>query len=337
MAIGDRIADVLDRAGWRELRHIARVERLEGSSGVEILDVRCILKHGPRVLLEAESRCYGRFSEALGDEADRIFPRRMLFTEPSDELAILAIEPIPGKNLEAHIREFGEYARVRGATDPGAIVRRQDIWQMVEQALAHLDILHGVRATPDTGSAELHAFVRELEGALRENLRRAKLDLDLPSISDNPAYWATGYATLAHRDLSVVNIIGDQSGVRFIDPRPVVPNGGTGSMFASPAIDFVALAISIQRKEHELRAITSGLTLGLYTCVRKALAQCVRTGGASARLVALCEAVVYAAYAACRCGYCLAPTRQPLYEHMRTCASQAVEQLHHPTEHGGAP
>lgn len=337
MEIDHRVAAALDRAGWHSLRSIARAERFEGSEVAETFDIRLIVKRGPRAIIEPAALLYQRLRDTLGPAADAVFPRTLFLPPDGDDVAVLCLEPIPGDHLEAVMLGIGSLAQRVGQASPLVDERRNRVQQMLEKVCAHLGVLHGHRAEQTVEWDALRNFVVELEGALRENLRRAELAIVMPAVSTRSCFWETGWATLAHRDCSVVNIVGDQSCVKLIDPRAIVPNGITGAAFASPAIDLVALTISLERKRFELRAMDADVPIDREGIVVDAMTRARECGAVNDCLIALCEAVVYTAYAACRCAYCLAPERRPLYDHMRERAGQAIAKLHAHPVHGGAP
>lgn len=338
MEMDEHTAVALDRAGWSLLRSVARVERLEGSEEAETLDVRLIVKCGPRAAIQAAAATYQRFRAMLGPTADAVFPRTLVAPPYDDRTAVLCLEPIPGDHLEAVILGLGELVRQVGPTHPLVMGHRGRVRAMLERTCAHLAVLHGHRAPPAIERTVLRDFVLELEGALQENIQRAALTGVAPPISTRSCFWESGWATLAHRDCSVVNIVGNESTVKLIDPRPIVPNGTTGAAWASPAIDLVALTISLERKRLELRMMGAVVPIDPSGIVVDAMTRARECGSVNACFIALCEAVVYSAYAACRCAYCLAPERRPLYDHMRERATEATTRLltAHAT-HGGAP
>lgn len=337
MDIDERTAAALDRAGWGALRSIAGVKQLEGSEASETLDVRLIVKRGPRAVIESTALLYRRFHATLGPAADAVFPRTLLLPPDGGDDAVLCLEPIPGDHLEAVILNLSDFARRLSPAFQLLDVHLSRVRAMLERTLAHLAVLHAYRAAPEIERAALQDFVMELNGALHENIKRAELSITAPAISTRSCFWETGWATLAHRDCSVVNIVGDQSTVKLIDPRAIVPNGTSGAAFASPAIDLVALTISLERKRFELRAMDADVPIDRKGIVVDAMTRARECGAVNDCLIALCEAVVYTAYAACRCVYCLAPERRPLYDHMRARATEAIAQLHAHPVHGGAP
>lgn len=337
MGIDERTVVALDRVGWGVLRSIAGVKQLEGSEASETLDVRLIVKRGPRVDIELTAQLYERFRAMMGPTANVVFPRTLLLPPDGSDDAVLCLEPIPGDHLEAAILRLGELARRIGPRHPLVEEHRGRVQAMLEQTCTHIAVLHGHRAMLSIERPALRSFVAELDSALQENIRRAELPVTAPMVSTQSCFWETGWATLAHRDCSVVNIVGDQSCVKLIDPRAIVPNGITGAAFASPAIDLVALTISLERKRFELRAMDADVPIDREGIVVDAMTRARESGAVNSCLIALCETVVYSAYAACRCTYCLAPERRPLYDHMRERATEAIAKLHAHPVHGGAP
>ncbi|MEK7102661.1 MAG: hypothetical protein AAB912_03470, partial [Patescibacteria group bacterium] len=115
--------------------------------------------------------------------------------------------------------------------------------------------------------------------------------------------------------------------LRFIDPRTAVPNAHSGAPLASPLIDLIALAVSLERKKLEVQRYDANLTLEACEVVNRAIETALSDHIATPALGLLIDLVVRSAYTACRCTYCLAPERMWLYEHMRSTTEDALKRV----------
>jgi hypothetical protein len=318
--------EVLRRIGWEQLRHVAAIEALSRTGTGTTHRVQFFVKQGSGVI--EESAVYRNFERQLGAEAaNRIFPRTRCVPLSSDVSdAVLLIESIPGGDLEEQIGVLTHF--VNGAPPDCRLVQEQQekISATVACVSGHFDVLHACRETVHE-SAELRAFVQELYSALSENVLRA--GLLIPPLPEPSSRWANGWASLAHRDCSVGNIVGAASRARLIDPRSIVPCGTTPATFASPAIDYAALLVSLGRKELELQRIVPEFQLEARTFLLQVFTSRRARGIASPAIIALCVAVVYSMYAACRCDYCLAPERRWLYDMMQESTTSHVNEFIH--------
>ena len=307
-----RIEDLV-RLGWNTLRTVTVADASAGSSEARILKGDCFVKLGKRSVIEPEALVYQRLRAHLNSVADVLLPLTSLQMLDQDQWALF-VEPIEGEMLQSIIlrSDLGSQMRVTSA---------------VTQAMEHLERLRAIEA-PDPQAA-LQEFVIELVAALRENLKRAEIADVLPELDSQSRFSQYGKATLAHRDLSVVNVIVGAAGVKFIDPRAAVPNAGswTGSYFASPAMDLIAFAVSLQRKELELQAKQPTFQLSARQLVAQALTEQVRLRLVPPALVDLMWAVSWSVYAACKCQYCLAPERVGLYQQMVANTLTSLETL----------
>lgn len=298
----------------------AHLTPCSGSSESTTYLLRCYAKIGPTIDVLQEYEAYQRLASAAGAQASWMLP---LVTAPrtlDDNQGLLFIEPVQGQSLEAAVFAYGE------AEGEVRAQHGRSVEKMIQHALQHLDC---IRQGSLSGS-ERHTrdFVTELVAALRENVNRGGYDgsaFDLSRVIDGN--WSQESVGESHRDLSVVNIIGNDVGVRFIDPRLAVPNITQGARLASPALDLVTLAVSLERKQLELQCIEPGCLVPGVALVNHQLATLESQGSFSRRMRQLCEATVRSVYVACRCDYCTAPSRAWLYEHMVETMRQSISQL----------
>lgn len=293
------------------------VDQLEGSTKAMVYRVHTIVKTGPRLMIESELLAYRQIEKLLKRNKNKVFPRIAPAISSGPKFASFFMEPIHGEVMEKSILKIGEMAKIFGANDQ-RVVRQQEVaCEMTKKIFATLKILHlPIKMKQQDASGALRNFVREMENALGENLRLANIDIYYPRFSNDEHFWIKGFVSAAHRDLSVVNIIGNETAVRFIDPRLIVPNGKIKSEFASPAIDFAALSISFERKELEIQDMVPGLVLSARKLVEAEIHKMIDNNSISRDILMLSSATVRSAYAACRCSYCLAPDREWLYKHM---------------------
>lgn len=285
----------------------------DGSSDTTIFEVHTMAKCGQIDTLRQEAELYCLFKKKIRSGFRKIFPETYLITLKDGKSAILLIEMVHGKNMEDETLAIGVLANQFGQRHAQTQTQQKKVKRMTARVIDLLDILH----RPVAPSSELRGFIEELRVALSNNLREA--GLSLPSIIslNNPQWWEGGVASLAHRDLSVVNILGDAKRVKLIDPRPVVPGGVNGASYASPAIDLAALDVSLERKEMEIQKMTNySLTIEARDLVRRKIHKMVKKREISERLLNLAYATIYASYAACKCSYCLAKDRVWLYQAM---------------------
>ncbi len=316
MQPNEKFREVIDKLGWDALRATLSATHMAGASGVTTVHLDCFMKYGSRTVIESEAMGYRKLENRLGTETfNRMFPRSHYVELPDSEEAAMFLEPIRGENLEELVVKMTRLALEHGSGHPGVIALQRRITDAVRQVLAKLELLHGPVAGIDHAQ-ELRAFVCELSASLIENLQRAKINVVVPDLARQEKYWQSGIATLAHRDLAVVNIIANETDTRFIDPRTAVPNGTSGSAFASPAIDLVALSISLERKELELQHTIPGMHLEVRVELQKAITSLLERQHVTRDLLGLMEVVTRSSYAACACVYCLASERVWLYEHM---------------------
>jgi len=318
----------LDRMGLNTLRSLDQVPLMSGSSGVRVFRSGCFVKLGDRRLIEPEARLYEQFRVYLGSDANLLFPYTSFFGVSESGEYALFLEPILGETLETIILQIGALAQSVGLKSKSVKAQQNHASVAVTQVLQKLLILHKPQMVINQQDT-LREFVTELEQALHENMQRAQINIILPILREYSCFWEHGIITLAHRDLSVVNIIVNDTEVRFIDPRQTVSNAIVNCelRFASPGIDLIALAISLERKELEITRMVPGLQLQAYRLVVEALHNLVETGGVTESLMLLMEFVVRSAYLACKCDYCLASERIWLYEHMQQTTLRCQERL----------
>jgi len=293
------------------------VDRLEGSTEALVYKIHTIAKTGPRLMIESELYAYRQLEKILKKSKNKVFPKIVSVINKGSKFATLFIEPIHGEVMEKSILKIGEMAKIFGANDQRVLKQQEVVCEMTGKIFSNLKILHRpIKMNGRDTKSELRNFVLEMENALGENLRLANIGICYPRFSDEEHFWAKGVVSAAHRDLSVVNIIGDESAVRFIDPRFIVPNGKTKSQFASAAIDFAALSISFERKELEIQNVVPELILAARKLVEVEIHKMLDSNSINRGILMLSSATIRSAYAACRCGYCLAPEREWLYKHM---------------------
>lgn len=313
--------------GSDALEPLVLKEPLSGSGSAQTYRMSLVIKEGLCADIAQEAAIYERLRTGVGEHADLLFPKTVCRLSPEKGTGLLCVESLRGRTLEKDILEIGTLAAVIGSHRVEIRVRQQAVSRTVEHVLAHLDLLHRSLQVERGTREALREFVLELGDALTNSLKLARTPLSLPDFKFQERFWTTGVATLAHRDLSVVNIIVHDELVRFIDPRSVVPNGTLGAEFASPAIDLVALSVSLERKELELKRLCPEITLEARELVAAKLRSAEESGVAGRNLIRLSEAVVRSAYAACRCAYCLAPERLWLYEKMYADTLVCVQRL----------
>jgi len=296
----------------KDIEGVLRVQELSGgSSGAMAVELSLIMKQGPDIV--AEVSAYQNIASILGRDMHHIFPAIKFFLRGEfGRESVLFIEPVPGETLETVILKLGELLSRRSSEDAAVILQKTLVQRMLEHVKNALGILH----KPLKGAQyRLENFVQELFSALIGNLQGAGIEFPSQNVS-RLDLMGSGILTPIHRDCSVVNIIGNADGVRFIDPRSCVPHGTQGGHYGSPAIDMVALWISLTRKELEIERQSSGFSLGASDDIRVLISKREDEGWFSPKLITLCEAVVWSQYAACRCAYCMAPERSWLYERM---------------------
>lgn len=321
---GKRFAEI----DLRVVESVLCIDQLEGSTGAMVYNIHVIVKTGTRSMIESELRVYRQLKKLLKRNIDEVFPRIASTVNDSSKFASFFIEPIHGEVVEKNILKIGEMAKIFGVNDHRVVKQQEAVCEMTKKIFANLKILHlPIKMKKQETRVALRNFVCEMENALDENLRLADIDIYYPRFSNDERFWIKGGVSAAHRDLSVVNIIGDETAVRFIDPRLIVPNGKIKSEFASPAIDFAALSISFERKELEIQDMVPGLVLSARKLVEAEIHKMVDNNSISRDILMLSSATVRSAYAACRCSYCLAPDREWLYKHMVRTAVNNIKLL----------
>lgn len=291
-----------------------------GSSNSTTYLLSCYAKMGPMVDVQQEYQAYQRLASASCGEAEKILPKVTAPHVLNDGQCLFFVEPVRGQSLEAAIFAFGN------GQGEDRIQRGTSVVGMIHHALEHLRCIR--RGSLVQSSQHTIEAVGELVDALQVNMVRGGLDasaIGLPRASAER--WAKERLSVAHRDLSVVNIIGNGDGVMFIDPRLAVPNLDHGVGLTSPALDLVTLAVSLERKQAELQRDDPACVLPGLTLVHHELDVLERQGCFSREMRLLCEAVARSVYVACRCEYCTAPSRGWLYGHMVESMRQSIEQL----------
>lgn len=303
------------------------IEGCSGSGSCTTFRVHTYAKVGNHETVNHEARAYEELSRQLGDVARLIFPRTSVQQLSASTFALF-VEPVAGLTLEDAILRIADLIGEYGRNDPRVREQEQVVERMILIALEHLERLRYAthRAQPGHRDA-LRDFTRELETAIRLNLSAAGLSAIVPAYHEQDRFWNVGKASLAHRDCSAVNIIGDAANVRFIDPRTAVPNCVNGTRFASPIFDLMALQVSLERKELEIRRRAPDFTLNGKMAVFQVIEMLLHQEGATASMRLLCELAVNSAYAACRCSYCLDPSRAWLYKRMVQATTQMLSAL----------
>lgn len=290
------------------------VEDCSGSGAIQTFHVHCYVKVGQEAEIHSEAAAYRKLASAAGDMSSAMFPT---VTDPQrlpGGLAAIFIEPVVGETLETAILAIASMTERFGEGHANTVAQIFTVRCMIDQTLRHLARLRA--GSTNRSSAELRLFVAELEAALRRNIAMGSLDVSIPALAENPVWWSYGDVCVAHRDCTVVNIIGNTDGVRFIDPRVAVPNGTVGAEHASPVLDLVSLSVSLERKQLELDRLSPGCRIPNHDELTVGIEGIVQDQGATPELCLLCEAVARSAYVACRCSYCLDPSRIWLYQHM---------------------
>ncbi|PIQ91692.1 MAG: hypothetical protein COV70_02460 [Parcubacteria group bacterium CG11_big_fil_rev_8_21_14_0_20_39_22] len=304
----NNILSIIEDIKWSSLKKVVSIRNLgtkRRGSGKSILNLETIIKLGPVPVIKNESEAYRRFYKLLGKNAYGIFPRT-IYRKISPKQSLIAIEPVQGITFEQTVRGL-----IRGAYEYGQKSRsvekiQKSIIRLSEEVLLKLRILHsGVNCTDP--KKEMDLFLVEMSRGLSYSLKRSKIKSNFSAILRVGSDFM-GTVSLAHRDLSLINIIVVNDSVTFIDPRHHVASSTQnqrGARFASPVIDLVAFNVALQRSEVEVQNIFPNLRLSARDYIEKEISYLLRQGVFSPAMVALSEAVVWAGYAACRCSNCL--------------------------------
>ena len=309
----------------QQARDITCSHKKNGSSSASVFEVHFIAKCGPSEQLRTEVAVYTRLAKKLGKKAKTIFPRFSFIVGEEPSVSMLLMEPIHGSTLEHEILTLGSLVAEYGPRDSKIAKKQECIAAIVKKTLELAALLHN----PIAGPSALKEFVKELHEALANNLKISRL----PSITPPKAWivgntWGGCITSMAHRDLSAVNILGTPDNVKLIDPREAVPGATRGAPFASPSIDLIELDVSLERKEMEMQVLAGArIPLKARRLVKQKIIELKRRGEINQTLIDLCYAAVYSSYTACRCDYCLSPERQWLYEAMIQKASNYSRQV----------
>ncbi|KKP88084.1 hypothetical protein A2456_00310 [Candidatus Nomurabacteria bacterium RIFOXYC2_FULL_36_19] len=305
------VLNLLEKIGLKKLQVAIRQE-LVGREGRErIIRLETVLKIGTPYVLKREYEAYACFAHFLTKEEKRLLFPRVAFGSASPTRAILAVEPISGSTLEEAILKINGLAKRHGWKSREIRIHQKLVLSLTMKVLAKLAILNRpIKATQKR--MELSAFIRELVRGLAESLRRAEIPWDLSSLCIKMKEVKEITVCLAHRDLGLLNIITDGEDVFFIDPRLHVvstPGRRKGARLASPAIDFAAFLVGLDRIELEIRRKQPNFRLSAKQCVRREIEKLLQKKQITPFLSCLSETVVWAGYAACQCNQCLDPSR----------------------------
>lgn len=308
----------------------SEIQKLEGSSNTEVYRAaNNIYKIGPQKDIELAFQANQRFQVYAPTGFNDIFPAIELI--PLDaEQAGLKVEYCGSRNFEdlilkTDLSDESTYNTVQLVH----VATLQNLSRIFEES--KLD-------NPARTRAESSKFFQELSDALKVNLTLAGIidsyDDTLDRVRSSREKFVSEYApSLAHKDLSVGNIVVSDDGarVKFIDPRLVVPHlelTEPDTALGNIAIDIVGYQISLLRKQLEL--VHSGKEDRLSPLLSEVLAEIKRyiQGGVfTDQMKLLCETVWYSVFSACKCNYCLAPEREWLYALMVEKTRAKMEEL----------
>lgn len=319
----ETLVDFLSKAGQGSLK----IEELKGSSSSRVF--LCggeIYKIGAKEKVLSDISAYEKFKGCLcKDTYKKFFPEfRMLFS--GVDYCIWKLSMIGRKNFEDVLLGFKggrEEALLLGQLNCNVLKGIEIIFERTNIVEKHNVI------------KEAHLFFLEILDALRVNLKKAGAkdilasdkitSLGLREEEFIPEY----IPSLSHKDLAVANIrIGENNGVSFIDPRLAVPQLESSKAIGNVAIDLAGYYVSILRKEGELRRRNPSISLSFLTIpIEREIERYQRRLIFSDKLKDLCLLAWYSIYLACRCEYCMAPSRIWLYEKMRDDAISLMERL----------
>ncbi len=249
----------------------------------------------------SEQALLERFAAWLGTDYDKVFPRfRVLgFT---GGVSVIELEYLADMTLEQRLLA-PESASPE--TDEATVAPLLDI----------LSVFAVTQVSAEVEAAE--AIVEEVIQAVVANAAVAELPL-APEFASRMREHASCAPMPCHRDLSTANVMCLTDGtLRLIDPRVCVPGAsGPGHALGSLAIDLAALEISLERKEAE-RERAGRISVWLTQMLSVAAQSFMQRDLFNQAMLELCRLHAYSVYAACRCGYCLAPDRQWLYDLMK--------------------
>lgn len=298
----------------QQARGIICAHPKNGSSDASVFEVHFVAKCGSSDQLRTEAALYAELTKKMGRGVSRIFPRFSLIAGKESSMSLLLMEPIHGSTLEDEILTLGPLIAEYGLRDPAVSKKQKRIASIVKKTLELAALLH----RPKAETSALRDFVKELYEAIVNNLKTSRLPFELsPNKKVADGIYDGCTASLAHRDLSAVNILGEPDNLKFIDPRKAIPGAKQGAPFASPCVDLIELDVSLERKEMEMQA-AAGIRIPLKArrLVRQRIKELKQRGEINQTLINLCYTAVYSSYTACRCDYCLIPGRQWLYKTM---------------------
>ncbi len=283
----------------------SEVVPLVGSSEAKtFLCVQDIYKVGNDLVIQKELQAYGRFKNKM-KSYNTVFPEMEIVFNDSG-CSVLWIENLGRQALEDKYKE----------TDASLT----ELKTLNKKVLAKINLLFE-ETKIDFFDAD---FFDELIVALKINIDKAGLSEKLlPAISaleqQKDKTLNRYVASLAHKDLSVGNIILSNDGdkVRFIDPRSAIPYLEESKASGNIAIDLIGYLVSLQRKEMEVKQLNKNIDYSdLVNEVENEIKGYICAGVFTEDFKKLCEALWYSVYAACKCDYCTAPERLWLYNEM---------------------
>jgi len=294
-----------------------QLQKLSGSSDSRVfLYNKKIYKVGAVEKIRQELDNYQRFAEKLN--GCKAFPDVQLIFE-QDGAAILEIEFLGEKNLE-------QAYRLAVAADKINLEKyNQAVLRLIRQ-------IHEATKREDVVQSKL--FFNELLSALKINFEKAEWPIAeaaeiLEKIKKNEKHFLThNICSMAHKDLSVGNIIVKDDKAYFIDPRQAVPYLEKSKAIGNVAIDLAGYYVSVIRKDLELKR--SGAEVNLQSLIQQIESEAekyIKNKVFNRDFWQLCRAIWYSVYSACKCDYCIAPERLWLYNEMVERLKKILRQI----------